>query len=276
MYIKRNEVKELITAELRGKIPSVFQNHEDVLTSSVIGMFQYLSSSFYLQLVLESSQNMSGQLLQLNSPIQECSFIFWPKLENSEPDVLIHLTTEAGSRILICIEAKYWSDKSSYEDLSIDLQDRGNHQRDQLAREMEDIHSLNSGNGKWDEINLLYLTNHTAFPLDDIKASISHVKNDLPFNKEQIYWLPWRNIHYILSNIKTYLTKQDSMLLGDLVKLLEKKELQCFSGFQKDIRIVSEHDHHTYNSFTTNYYWDSLKEVKKLNWHYGGITHGSR
>ncbi|OLS37730.1 hypothetical protein [Bacillus sp. MRMR6] len=264
----------MIVAELNGKIPSALQNYEDILTSSVIGLFQYLSSPTYFQKVLESCVNINGHQLTFDSPIIECNFVFWPKLENSEPDVLLQVKTKSDSEFLICIEAKYWSDKSSYEDQSVDLQNRTNGQRDQLAREIEDIHKdnclryLNINKNKLNSIAMIYLTNHTYLPKQEILESILHV-NGIVFRKEQLYWLTWREIHNTISNLRSFLTVQDLKLLTDLQRLLEKKGLQSFNGFQQHVEIVSEINI-TYNSPLNSYSWNYYKDVKKLNWNYGG------
>ncbi|MGG3805344.1 hypothetical protein [Metabacillus fastidiosus] len=268
----------MIAAELNGKIPSELQNFEDLLTSSVIGLFQYLSSHSYFQSVLESSVNLNGHQLTFDSPVKECSFVFWPKLENSEPDVLLRLKTESDSEILICIEAKYWSNKSSIEDQSIDLQDRTNSQRDQLAREIEDIHKvnclryLNINKSKLNSIILIYLTNHTYLPREEILESILHV-NGVHFQKGQLYWLTWREIHHSISKIKNFLTLQDLKLLNDLKKLLEKKGLQSFNGFQHHVEEVSGINI-TYNTASNSYSWNRQNDVEKLNWYYGGKQNG--
>ncbi|MDL4842461.1 hypothetical protein [Aquibacillus rhizosphaerae] len=102
-----------------------------------MGTFEYLSSPNYIRDVLSKSSNISGRLLNLTHSMSEASFYFWPNLENSEPDVVIHFKDERQNEYLICIEAKYLSDKSSYEDEEVDLQDRSNRERDQLAREIK-------------------------------------------------------------------------------------------------------------------------------------------
>lgn len=274
---KRGGLK-LFVAELKGKIPSALQNYEDILTSSVIGVFQYLSTPLYIQSLLESCVNVIGTPLTFTSPIKECEYFFWPKLENSEPDVLLLARDEIAQEYLICIEAKYWSDKSSSEDQSVDIQQRTNGQRDQLAREIEDIHKdrclrlLNMNNKNLDKTILIYLTNHTYLPSQEITESIQHIQG-IHFPKEQFYWLSWREIHNTISKIKGYCTTQDSKLLYDLKKLLEKKGLQSFSGFGHQMEPVSKLDN-TYHATLNSFSWDFLQDVRELNWSYGGNQNG--
>jgi hypothetical protein len=272
-------VRKLIIAELKGKIPSALQNYEDILTSSVIGLFQYLSSPVYFQDVLESCVNINGTPLTFDSPIQECQYVFWPKLENSEPDVLLHVRTENKSEYLICIEAKYWSDKSSNEDQSIDMQERSNSQRDQLAREIEDLHKefylgfLKINKNKLKKIILIYLTNHTYIPSQEIHESVQHI-NGVEFQINQLYWLTWREIHHSVGKVRNFLTRQDAMLLIDLRRLLERKGLQSFNGFQHQVKNVTELIF-TYCTTLNSYSWNDMKDVHKLNWKYGGGQNGN-
>ncbi|MFB5281806.1 hypothetical protein [Peribacillus sp. Hz7] len=268
----------MFVAELKGKIPSELQNYEDILTSSVIGVFQYLSSPLYIQSVLESCVNVNGTHLTFNSPFKECSYIFWPKLESSEPDVLLHVRDENNMEYLICIEAKYWSDKSSSEDQSIDIKDRTNRQRDQLAREIEDIHKdsclcfLNINKNKLNNIILIYLTNHTYLPSQEILESVQYVQG-VSFPKDQLYWLSWRDFHNRINKIKEFQTRQDSKLLYDLKRLLERKGLQSFNGFQHQVKFSAQINF-TYSTTLDSYSWNKLKDVKKLKWNYGGNLNG--
>lgn len=138
--------------------------------------------------------------------------------------------------ILVCIEAKNWSDKSSIEDQSVNLQDRTNGQRDQLSREIEDIHRescLRYLNFKKNELGstiTIYLTNHSYLPLQEMKDSIDFV-NGIAFQKEQLYWLSCRGIHQTIRNINHFITPQDAKLLMDLQKLLEKKVCKVSMSF---------------------------------------------
>lgn len=268
----------MLLAELKGKIPSVLQNYEDILTSSVIGIFQYLSSPIYIQSVLETCVNINGNYLTFTTPVKECGYDFWPKLENSEPDVLLSVHDEEENEYLICIGAKYWSDKSSNEDQSIEIQQRSNGQRDQLAREIEDIHNdsciqlMNVNKGKLNNTILIYLTNDTYIPSKEMLESIIHV-HGIDFSKEQLFWLSWREIHKIISNLKKYKTLQDLKLLSDLKRLLERKGLQSFSGFQHHIEVASP-IYSKYSTEINSFSWSYIKELEALKWNYGGIQNG--
>lgn len=256
----------------------MLQNYEDILTSSIIGTFQYLSSPKYIQSVLELSLNLEGTNLTFDSPIIDCHYVFWPKLENSEPDVLLQLRDNADREYLISIEAKYWSDKSSSEDRNIEIEQRTNAQRDQLAREIEDLYKnkcyqyLNVKKNELHKISLIYLTNHTFLPFQELSESVQHIYG-VKHPKEQVFWLPWRNIHQSISRIKNFETLQDKKLLGDLVRLLEKKGLQSFGGFKGDIELVIKFDV-LYNEGVRKYSWNALQNMNEIDWKYGGNNNG--
>ncbi|MEW9052069.1 MAG: hypothetical protein AB2392_13000 [Neobacillus sp.] len=262
----------MLAAELKGKIPSALQNSEDVLTSSVIGLFKYLSSPKYVQTVLEACVNVNGEELKFQSSIKEAEFLFWPRLECSEPDVLIKVKDEFSNDIVIGIEAKYWSDKSSNEDQSVELHERKNSQRDQLAREIEDLHkgsTLQYLDIKHVyEIKMIYLTNHTFIPREKMLESLRHVQG-VDFPKDQLYWLSWREIHNVVARLKEFDTLQDQYLVTDLKWLLEKKGLQSFNGYQQDVKEVPAVNL-GYRRSQNSYHWADFKHVGKLTWSYGG------
>lgn len=151
-------------------------------------------------------------------------------------------------------------------------------QRDQLAREIEDLHqsdslrSFNINLNKLDHINLIYLTNHTSFPFDEVRESINHLKSH-SFSIEGIYWLTWREIHHTLSKISHYKTNQNEKLLSDLKRVLEKKGLNSFNGFQHQMKKVT-YLNQTFKSSLIEYTWKSIKKTERVLWSYGGEQHG--
>lgn len=266
----------MLIAEMKGKIPSKLRHSEDLLTSSIIGMFPYLSSSTYIESVLESSINVKGAQLLFESPIIDCQYEFWPRLDNSEPDVLLRLTDASDHEYLICIEAKYWSDKSSEEDTTIEEEERKNWQRDQLAREIEDMHTetcynlMKVNHDKLKKILLVYLTNDTYLHFKEIKESVQFVR-DIDFSIENIYWLSWKQIYNIVHNLIDFHTKQDVRLINSLKELLRKKGLVGFNGFRQGLQPVFQYDSKYQSEVTSkDYIWSEMKEVNKMGWSYGG------
>lgn len=270
----------MLTAELKGKVPSKLANSEDLLTSSVFGSLKYLSSPSYLQSIIQSSINITGGNLRFNKEFTQCNYEFWPRLNNCEPDLLLHLKDTEDEEYIICIEAKYWSGKSSEEDTSIDIDERQNHQRDQLAREIEDIHTdfcldlMHANKSNIKRRLLIYLTNDTAFPYESIKTSVQHIQN-INYPVAEIFWLTWRGIYTILNEITNYKTFQDSILLNDIKLLLEQKGLKSFDGFTGNFKQVSPLKL-TYYTSTESISWAELSNVESIQWNYGGTKIGNK
>lgn len=264
---------------MKGKVPSKLQHSDDLLTSSVIGTFQYLSSPLYFQSVLTLSVNILGEYLSFNGPITHYTFEFWPRLNQSEPDVLVHLTDANCYEYLICIEAKFWSAKSSEEDTDTATEERQTWQRDQLAREIEDLFTpkclalMNVNKGRLKKTILVYLTNQTYMHFKEIKDSIRYVRG-IDFPIDQLYWLSWKEIFNCINKFSNFKTRQDELLLTDLKKLLVRKGLNSFIGFQDCFNEVSpfESRYHTTKilNVTFQFEWNVLKEVGRIQWSYGG------
>ena len=94
----------MLQAEIKGKFNS---NSEDVLTSSVIGSMRYLSSPLFFVGLLNRCINVHGEFLRINESVKKVAFLFWERLENSEPDVLAILENEDSTYHIVCIEAKF-------------------------------------------------------------------------------------------------------------------------------------------------------------------------
>lgn len=265
----------MLIAEIKGKLPSKLMSYEDLLTSSVLGSLKYLSSPSYIQLILQSSVNNIGKKIFFHSDLVYCDYKFWPRLTNSEPDLLLHLRDTQNEEYIICIEAKYWSGKSSEEDTTINAADRKNSQRDQLAREIEDIHTdlclnlFNVNKNKIKKTLLIYLTNDTTFPFDNVSTSAKHIQNiDYPIT--EIYWLTWSEIYKTITEFATIKTQQDAIILEDIKKLMQKKDLNNFSGLEnlKDVPLFN----FNYKKLSNSTSWTNLFSVEKVEWSYGGIN----
>lgn len=260
----------MLIAELKGKIPSSLVNSEDLVTSSVFGTLQYVSMPSYIQKILESSVNIHGARLQFRADLLDVRYEFWPRLKKSEPDVLLFLQDKEGDHSIICIEAKFWSGKSSEEDTELDENLRKNHQRDQLAREIEDIHDelchqlFSIEENAIKKRQLIYLTNDSVFPFESVQTSVKYIQGiDYPIT--DIYWLSWSEIYHIIQSFTEYHTYQDEKILTDLKHLLERKNLASFRGFQHHLKPVSKIDFHE-NLATNRIDWSSFKKIEKINW----------
>jgi len=257
----------MLQAEIKGKF---YSSSEDVLTSSVIGSMRYLSSpSFFVEL-LNNSFNGNGEALHVDGTIKKITYLFWERLENSEPDVLVMLENEDATYHVICIEAKFLSGKYSKEDETVDLMERKNFQRDQLARELEDLHSSNFYKyvsippSKVNDISLIYLTNDTSIPHVELLDSSVHAR--LPDAEKKMFWLSWSMIYSTVCEWIPYGTAQDQCILYDLKLLLEKKGLNSFSGLSRLEEV--EKNCWVYSKASSQYRWDVLSEVVCDAWKY--------
>ncbi|MGG0186039.1 hypothetical protein [Bacillus rhizoplanae] len=265
----------MLQAEIDAKFSST---SEDLLTSSVIGSLQFLSSPAFLVAVLQKAMNTEGQHPQLNEEVQDAQFYFWPRLPLSEPDVIVLLKTSAETLYVVCIEAKYFSKKSSEEDKTVAIEERTVQQRDQLAREYEDIHtqefyrkfSINPS-----EIAgtiLLYLTNDTALPVEELKQSSSSIQISNADQKHHLYWLPWKEFYSAIHQSSSTMINQDRRILDILRKYLEKKELVCFTQpapLQSVTLSTWAYVPHSNKALD----WSSLQTPEPLAWKYGGDAH---
>lgn len=261
----------MLIGELKRKIPSKLTHSEDFLTSSIFGTLQYLSSPFFIQQILSEAINIQNEPFVLPPLIRKCEYTFWPRLEKSEPDLLLKLTDDDNFIYLVCIEAKYHSRKSSSEDTSVEISERMNHQRDQLAKEVEDLTSdyclnlLGVNRNSLKSAKLFYLTKDTHFPTDSIETSAKFV-NSPSYGLNDFYWLSWSTIYHALAQINltdSICTYQDQLLITDLKALLVHKNLQCFNGFLKQITFVEK------SLYPSNLLLNKFKSVSKSNWRYG-------
>lgn len=260
----------MLQAEISGKFSST---SEDLLTSSVIGSLQFLSSPAFLIAVLQKAINIEGLHPELNEEFQDAQFYFWPRLPQSEPDVIVLLKTTTESMYVICIEAKYFSKKSSEEDMTVSIEERTLQQRDQLAREYEDIHTqefyrkFSINPSKVAGSILIYLTNDTAQPIEELKQSCSSIQISNNDPKHQLYWLPWKEFYNAIHQKLNTMYNQDRKILNILRQFLEKKELICFTQ-APPLHSVTLSTWVYHNSLN----WSALQTHKPLSWKYGGDT----
>lgn len=105
----------MLHAELHSKIApeaSDGERREDVLTSTVFGTIFAAGDWSLLLAWFGKAIDRSGMALSLPSTPNEANYWFWPRLGQTEPDLLIHL----GS-LLVIIEAKFWSGQSGEDQL---------------------------------------------------------------------------------------------------------------------------------------------------------------
>ncbi|MER2006248.1 MAG: hypothetical protein ABS939_02250 [Psychrobacillus sp.] len=254
----------MLKAIIHGKLPSSVWNSEDVVTSSILGGFQYLSDSEYIVNALCSSIDIDGNSLYFPIPIKIISYIFWPTLQQCEPDVVLVLTDFNDEIHIVGIEAKYMSSKSSEEDETVDVEQRESWQRDQLSRELEDLNNSNSLKKLGIDVNkiisnqLIYLTNHTVYPEKDIESGLKY--SQAPLSK--LYWMSWASFYEAVSMEPK--TEQDRIILSEIREVCERKNFTRFSGWGK---ITGVFPYKGFYSSMSSIIWPN-RELKQTEWKY--------
>lgn len=196
---------------------------EDLLTSNVFGSIEYVPLNQGLELILEQTEMENGEHpITRIAPGSPVKYEFWPQVREAdckfcEPDVLISFETLEGRPILLLVEAKYRSEKSSSPDREIAP-------NDQLAREWDNLVVMAE---KTKSIPLLlYTTAHLGFPSSDVKESVDEFICKRPSKQRvNVLWISWRRIQEVFSS-------SQYELLRDVAKILERLGLIFFKGIR--------------------------------------------
>ena len=186
----------MIEAFLHGKLSRKQTNMEDLLTSCFFGLLMLDKPSDGLFQFLADAIDPFGEPSHPLRMLQEAEFddanvkyMFWPKWDEPgcracEPDLVLEIEN-SHSRIVVVVEAKYKSPKSSFGDITKDMPN------DQLAREWDNLFELE--NRRSDGLFLVYLTADVGVPRNEIRDSIEDCKR---FRKSsvrpKILALSWR------------------------------------------------------------------------------------
>jgi hypothetical protein len=251
-------------AEIHGKLSSSGSNIsdrlEDLLTSDVFSTFKYFSSNELLIHFLRKSINIKGEELSLPDNILKSEYIFWPRFEHCEPDLLLKLYFPSKLTYLVLIEAKYLSGKSSeYKpDEGLEISEIPS---DQLAKEYFDLLKYDSSS----KAKLIYLTAHRSIPKKSIEDSLDELGKTMQIDSDNIvYWNTWYNIIPVIANIDV-VTNKDKYLLEDLELLMEKKRLVFFNGFHvEDIENVEPFLCSEKSEKVPNIFFEGLKPIDPL------------
>ena len=251
-------------AELRGKISSLGANvtdtSEDLLTSDVFGCFRYIPPECGLVQFLETARTLSRDEFRTPRPIMRAHWSFWPFIRfrgrtPCEPDVLIGLESQEGIH-MVMIEAKYLSEKSSYED-------EGERPNDQLARELDNLEMLEPGDLGWDTTkevvgrSLLYLTQDASIPSTALQESLREYRRKRN-RVGTIYWTSWRHLAAILEEQSRGLDEYQATVLNDIRLLLEKKRLTMFRGMTPLTTSFNKRTYMFYSVSPTRYDWPDI------------------
>jgi len=219
---------------------------EDLLTSMVFGTLRHLDIE-YLRRFLQGVFAPDGRRPLQGLPTFDCAtYTFWPNLHaagcrSCEPDIQIDVVHENGERLVILVEAKYWSGKSSFaEDSPEGVTDRP--ANDQLAKQWENLTSLH-GASAW----VVYVTPDIVMPRDDIEQAQKELEAKAA-PRGNIAWASFRSLVGVLSS-RGSLAK--GSLAHNLLLALRRLDLVPFEGIEVECRKAS---------------W-SFSETSMFDWH---------
>jgi len=212
----------MFQALLKGKLAPEEERLEDVLTSNVFGTLQYFAIEDGLKLILVNAIDEDGYFPFANkwNNISNPNYLFWEPMNNHGckpcvPDVLITMQQSQGQNMIVLVESKYRSGKSSFPD-------RGKLPNDQLAREWHNLTKV-ADLEKSSPI-LLYITDHFGFPKQEILESKKEFEKKVKLSKSpNIIWISWRKIPNIF-------VKSHHQILRDMVKVLQRQGLIFYEG----------------------------------------------
>ena len=215
----------MIEALLHGKLTPKQENMEDILTSNVFGMLQYVDPQQGLFRFLAKARTIDGDYPLKN--INGCNNLekpeFWPRWQNCEPDVVLFIKKSVGSPHLICIEAKYRSGKSSVAEYIEEYNEEQLAQEctDQLIREWNNL--VKEAKIRRAEPILIYLTADVGCPRQEILDSIDEYNKKQYSNstKPLICWLSWRELSGLFRD-------DSNQILKAIASMAEKMELIFF------------------------------------------------
>jgi len=191
----------MIIAELNGKIPSKFNDKEDILTSNVFSFFKYSDRHLFKDYLSELGIDITIK------ETENAEFIFWPSYEDgTEPDLVVI----CGENYLL-FEAKLYSDFSPKTATT----------ESQIEREIK--------MGKMSAENL-----NKKFIYIAITAEYYKDKNKYQKYEKRDFLFVWTNWQFISSFIDKKIEnedlKRDKDFAMDLFSLLVKKRLKSFEG----------------------------------------------
>lgn len=221
----------MIEAELRSKGSRASRDDEDLLTSAVFGLLQYVSPNTFWPSLLKQAESYKGkpfverceefgiQLLNYT----RLAVHFWPAHQTyGEPDIL--LVFSGGHQLPLCliIEAKLLANKS------------GVGQRDQLNRylaALQDSAWLGKVTGFCGPMalpGLIYLTPRAAWL--ELHDSIEQAPDRL-VAEASLFLLQWQDILEVARQVFPQVDEPQLTMLSRIAEFLEHRGLAYFRGF---------------------------------------------
>lgn len=249
----------MLQALLKGKLTREEENLEDLLTSNVFGSIEYVPIEDALLPLLKNCENERGELLLAETHnVREVHYQFWPWLDEvknrgCEPDVVITIHLDNGQKMIVLVEAKYHSGKSSEAIQEIESNMKTLIVNDQLAIEWDNL--IHLANREKAIPVLLYVTADIGFPKKSIEDSCREYKK-CRYEDMNVFWISWRKLPNLFIN-------SDEKILSDLVRVLKKLGLVSFEKikFSNPLKI-------TWTFKKVNEWYWSKYEIPTITWKY--------
>jgi hypothetical protein len=225
----------MLLAEIHGHILREAEGNEDYLTSTVFGHLRYLSPGVFWEeffglakaLPIEGEEkSLSEYLTDRGCRIPEFSTLeihFWPfHPKFGQPDMLLCFGKERSHPIVILVEAKLWSEKSSVG------------KDDQLARYLRilnDLAALNANLPKDPVTALVYLTPRES--LEEIRSTLASCSGE-PVNGRLLFRVQWQDVLVAANRALSGADRLSELILRDVSLFLRRRGLEYFNGFAEE------------------------------------------
>ena len=219
-------------------------------------MYYLMKACFHFSATIEDEVG-APMSVKLGSALT-VMYSFWPWIHEDgcigcEPDVELTIETSEGKKLIIFIEAKYWSGKSSEGSVVSEAP------YDQLAREWDNLIKLCAR--ECAQPLFIFLTADLSYPINAIRKSRDDY-NRYRTSEMKIYWTCWQKLEKIFTNRKQGASKRD--ILQDLSAVLRSQGLTFFEGITRPEPYVISWQ---FDNKKTNV-WDWSYDFQPFLWNY--------
>lgn len=221
----------MIEAALHGKLPVGLQHVEDLTTSAVFGLLQYIPPNVFWPVILMRAESCkdesfvnkcSGFGIEIGD-YEKLAIYFWPiHKQLGEPDLLLVFSGNNQSPLCFIIEAKLGATKSGEGD------------QDQLNRYLavlKDLKWINKITGFHEPLvlpGLIYLTPSAAWL--ELYGSINNAPDYLDANSS-LFLLQWQDILEVSQKVLRDTNEPQRTMLVNIILFLKHCGLEYFQDF---------------------------------------------
>lgn len=234
-------------AEIKGKVNKQNTNltelREDELTGNFFGNMRYIPFTKGLKKILRNAirpVELQSMIDDIDVSYWDDKIFLWEKIRGNDNITELDVRMDFLS-IIIGIEVKYRSGLS-LEDKESDESISAENSFNQLSREARILRLVGV-----DKKKLLLL-------LADDLACAETIQGIKIIEGVQLGYLSWQEVLIQLKEL-TELNNFEQLIVTDIIELLEKKGFLRFSGFEMDIRDISNKD---------NWYFELPNKIKRF------------